>query len=192
MSKVKVGMKFPKFAKIASEAQATLPTYGAEIVDIGEAISGNLTVNLASGELYSNDALNIKMTDFANASIALETDGLDDEVATVLFGATANEGLVTYKAGDAAPNGGLTYYTPMRDKTGAVYYKGYFFPKVQAAMGNDNAATKGSSISFQTANTTFTIMKCNSDAWMQTEVLSTEAEALAWCETKLGKTTGGE
>ncbi len=189
MSKVKTGMKLPKFAVIKTEPANALPTYDTEIVTIGEAITGNLTVNQASGELYSDDALNIKVTDFSNGSLSLETDGLDDEVATVIFGATSAEGLVTYSAGDVAPNGGLTYYVPMRDKTGTAYYKGYYFPKVQAAMGNDNASTRGSSISFQTASTTFTVMKCNSEVWMQTEILETESAAVTWCETKLGKTT---
>lgn len=188
MSKVKMGMKLPKFAKITSEGAAALPTYdNTKMVTVGEAISGNLTVNLTSGELYSDDALNIKVTDFASAALALETDGIEDEVATTLYGATAAAGLVTYKAGDVAPNGGLTYYTPMKEKSGKVYFKGYYFPKTQAAMGNDNSATKSGSISFQTANTTFTIMKCNDGTWMQTEIFEDEAAALAWCETKLGK-----
>lgn len=191
MSKVKCGMKCPKFAKITEESASALPTYDSTIVTIGEAISGNLTINLATGELHSDDALNIKVSDFSSGTLALETDGLDDEVASALFGATAATGLVTYSAGDTAPNGGLAYYTPMRDKTGTPYFKGYYFPKVQAAMGNDNAATKGSSITFQTANTTFTIMKCNTGAWMQTEILDAESEAAAWCETKLGKTASG-
>lgn len=188
MSKVKTGMKLPKFAAIKTEAANALPTYDTTIVTIGEAIAGNLTVNQTSGELYSDDALNIKVTDFSSGSLALQTDGIDDEVAAAIFGATAESGLVTYSAGDVAPNGGLTYYAPMRDKSGTAYFKGYYFPKVQAAMGNDNSATKGNSISFQTANTTFTVMKCNSGVWMQTEILGTEEDAINWCESKLGKT----
>ena len=177
MSKVKMGMKVPKFAKITAEGAAALPTYDStKIITVGEAVSGALTINRANAELYSDDGLNVKADEFSSASLALETDGIEDDVA------------VTYSAGDVAPHGGLVYYTPMKDRSGAVYYKCYFFPKVQAAMGSDNAQTKASSVTFQTANTTFTIFACNTGAWMQTEIVESEAEAVTWCETKLGKT----
>lgn len=185
MSKVKIGAKYPRFAPIVAEPASALPTYGAEKVTIGEMIKSDLTINLASGEIFSDDALNIKLAEFASGTVAMETDGIDDEVAGALFGATVDEGLVTYNVGDAAPNGGLGYYAMMKDKSAGTYYKAYYFPKVQAAMGNDNSATKSGSISFQTANTTFTVMKCNNGDWMQTETLATEAEAVEWIEKKL-------
>lgn len=193
MSKVKMGAKYPNFAPIESEPTDALPKYKTSgKVTLGELIAANMTVNLADGELYSDDALNIKVTEFSSATVAMETDGMDDSVAQTLYGATveASGGLVTYNVGDVAPNGGLVYYVMMKDKTNATYYKGYFFPKVQAAMGNDNAATKGSSISFQTANTTFTVMKAENGDWMQQETLATEAEAIAWCDAKLTSADG--
>lgn len=189
MSKVKMGMKVPKFAKITAEGAAALPTYDStKIITVGEAVSGALTINRANAELYSDDGLNVKADEFSSASLALETDGIEDDVAAAIYGAAVASGLVTYSAGDVAPHGGLVYYTPMKDRSGSVYYKCYFFPKVQAAMGSDNAQTKASSVTFQTANTTFTIFACNTGAWMQTEIVESEAEAVTWCETKLGKT----
>lgn len=185
MSKVKMGAKYPRFAPIKAEPAGALPTYETEKVTIGELISSNLTVNLANGELFSDDTLNIKVSEFASGSIAMNTDGIEDEVASALFGATAQDGLVVYNVGDVAPNGGLAYYAMMKDRGGKVYYKGYFFPKVQAAMGNDNVATKSGSISFQTANTTFTVMKCENGDWMQTEIHATEGEARAWVDAML-------
>ena len=187
MSKVKMGAKYPRFAPIKSEAANALPTYDTAKVTIGELIAANMTVNLTSGELYSDDALNIKASEFSSATVAMETDGMEDEVAKALYGATieTDGSLVTYNVGDAAPNGGLAYYVMMKDKAGKTYYKGYFFPKVQAAMGNDNAATKGSSISFQTANTTFTVMKAEYGDWMHTEIHAAETEAKAWVDACL-------
>lgn len=192
MSKVKMGAKYPRFAVIASEAADALPTYESEKVTIGELIAANLTVNLANGELYSDDALNIKVSEFSSATVAMETDGMEDAVASALYGASveASGGLVTYNVGDVTPNGGLAYYVMMKDKTGKTYYKGYYFPKVQAAMGNDNAATKGSSVSFQTANTTFTVMKAENGDWMQTEIHDTEAAAKAWVDACLTTSSG--
>lgn len=187
MSKVKMGAKYPRFAPIKSEPENALPTYDTKKVTIGELIAANLTINLASGDLYSDDALNVKVSEFSSATIAMETDGMEDDVAEALYGATieSDGSLVTYNVGDVAPNGGLAYYAMMKDKSGKVYYKGYYFPKVQAAMGNDNASTKGSSISFQTANTTFTVMKAENGDWMQTEIHETEAAAKAWVDSML-------
>lgn len=192
MSKVKMGAKYPRFVAIKTEEADALPTYDTEKVTIGELIAANMTVNLANGELYSDDALNIKVSEFSSATIAMETDGMEDAVAKALYGATvdAEGGLVTYNSGDVAPNGGLAYYVMMRDKTGKTYYKGYYFPKVQAAMGNDNAATKGNSVSFQTANTTFTVMEAANRDWMQTEIHETEAEARAWVDACLTSGSG--
>ena len=190
MSKVKMGAKYPRFAPIKSEAANALPTYDTAKVTIGELIAANMTVNQASGELYSDDALNIKVSEFSSATVAMEIDGLEDDVAKALYGATVESdgALVTYNVGDVAPNGGLAYYVQMRDKAGKAYFKGYYFPKVQAAMGTDNAATKGSSVSFQTANTTFTVMKAENGDWMQTELHDTEAAAKAWVDSVLTST----
>lgn len=185
MSKAKVGMKCPMFAPITAEAAGKLPTYGEKIL-VGEAISASLTVNMTSGELHGDDALLIKVSDFVSGTIALNTVGIDDDVAAALYGATVDEGLVVYNAGDSAPNGGFAYYAPMVEaKTNKPYFKGIYFPKVQAAMGNDNSATKAGSVTIQTANTTLTVMKAENGDWMHTEILETEAAALAWVEACL-------
>ena len=193
MSKVKIGAKYPCFAPIATEPAGELPTYSTPITVIGELISAALSVTLASGQLYSDDALNISVNDFVSAQVAMVTDGLDDESAKAIYGATIEEegSLVTYNVGDEAPYGGLAYYCQMKSKTGGAYYKGYFFPKAQAAMGNDSSTTKGSSVTFSTNNTTFTIMKADNGDWMQTEILDSETAAKSWVTTKLTSSTGG-
>ena len=193
MSKVKIGAKYPCFAPIATEPESELPTYSTPITVIGELISSNLTITLATGELYSDDALNISVSDFVSGQVAMTTDGLDDEAAEGIYGATIEEegSLVKYNVGDEAPYGGLAYYCQMKSKAGGTYYKGYFFPKVQAAMGNDNSSTKGSSVTFSTNNTNFTVMKANNGDWMHTEVLDSEAAAKAWVTSVLTTQSGG-
>ena len=192
MSKVAYGAKRPRFAPIATEPAGALPTYTADsAVTVGELVSANLTVNMVSGELDSDDALNVKVEEFRSGTLAMVTDGMEDETAEAIYGATVEEGLVTYNIGDVAPNGGLTFYRRMKDKSGVVYFQGVFYPKVQAALGNVNSATKGSSITFSTANTNFTIMAAANGAWMLTETLATEAEAESWCDEQLGITGVG-
>ena len=41
-----------------------------------------------------------------------------------------------------------------------------------------------------TSATTFTVFRCNSGAWRITKEFTSESECIAWCDTKLGKSTG--
>ena len=108
-----------------------------------------------------------------------------------LYACTVEEKKVHYKAGDSAPLGGLAYYKVLMRK-GVKLFKGYFYPRVKAVLGNDNAATKADSITFGTNSTTFTVFRCNSDDWRITEELTTEAAAKAWVKEQLkGTVTPG-
>ena len=161
------GAKRPVFAPIKTTPDGALPTYDYEKkVTIGKLVKADLTVTNASGELYGDDALAEKVDMFASGSLALETDDKTDEVQTALHGATKDveSGEVTDSDGDVAPRGGLVYYKVIMRK-GIRYFKGIFHPETKAILGNDSAATKGSSITFGTSNTTFTIFRCNSGAW---------------------------
>lgn len=178
------GAKYPCFAPFAGEEPANaLPNYGAAVV-LGRMISANLTVNLASGDLYSDDSMSEKVDEFASGTIALETDDILDDVASVIYGATVAEKKVTYGKEDAPPLGGLAYYKVLQ-RNGKRFYKGYFYPKTQAALGNDTAQTRGNSITFGTSSTTFTVMPAETGAWRITETFDTEAACRAWVQEQL-------
>ena len=76
---------------------------------------------------------------------------------------------------------------------GKKYFKGFFYPKVKAALGNDNAATRGSSITFSTALTTFTVFAPEVGDWRITKTFDNEAAARGWVQSKLNvsKSTPG-
>ena len=169
------GAKHPCFKKDGSEAGIVL----------GKLVSANLTVNLASGELYADDGLDEQLSEFASGTLAMETNDLTDENAAQIYGCKVANQVVTYNSGDTAPSGCLGYYKSlMRNKV--KYYKGIFYPCVRAALGNDNAQTKGSSITFATTQTTFTIMAKDNGDWRETETFTSEAAARAWIESKCG------
>ena len=174
----KFGAKYPCFCKDGED----------EGVILGKLVSANLTVNLASGELYADDILAEQASEFASGSLALETDDMTDAVAGVVYGATVADGVVTYKSTDTAPYGVLAYYKVLM-RSGTKYYQGYCYPKAKAAIGNDNAQTKGSSITFQTTQTTFTIFAdAGTNAWRETKTFSTESDAIAWVKSKVSIT----
>ena len=165
------GAKYPCFCRSGASAGVVL----------GKLVAANLTVTLASGELYADDALDEQLSEFASGSIAMETNYLTDDNAEEIFGCDVTDGLVTYNVGDTAPAGGLGYIKSlMRNKT--KYYKGFYYPVARAALGNDNAQTKGSSITFATAQTTFTIMADDNGDWRKTKTFDTEAAAKAWLQ----------
>lgn len=180
------GAKYPCFAPISAEPDQALPTYDtAHRIEIGKLVKADLTVNLASGEIYANDVLAESVSEFASGTIAMETDDMEDTAATVVYGVTVTNKLLADNVADAAPEGGLAYYKKLM-RNGKILYKGFFYPKVKAALGNDSAATKGSSITFSTTATTFTVKACGNGDWRQTEVLETEAAAKAWVKERLG------
>ena len=185
------GAKRPRFAPVATTPEGALPTYDFEkVVTIGKLVKADLTVTNASGELYGDDALAEKVDMFASGTLALETDDKTDEVHAALHGATKDttSSEVTDKDTDVAPRGGLTYYKVII-RNGVRYFKGVFLPLVNAILGNDSAATKGSSITFGTSATSFNVFRCNSGAWRIQKEFTDEAECVTWCDEKLGKTT---
>ena len=179
------GAKFPYFNPVAEEPDGKLPIYkNPEPVRIGRLVKADLTVNLASGKLFADDGLAESVEEFSSGSIAMETDDMEDGVASVVYGAEVKDGEVRYTTADAPPAGGLAYFKKlMRRKK--VIYKGYFYPLVMASLGNDTAQTKGDSITFGTNNTTFTVFACEDASWRHTKEFPTEAEALAWIKEKL-------
>ena len=167
------GAKYPAFKATGADAG----------VSIGKLVSANLTVNLASGELYADDALAEQVSEFASGSIAMETDDMTDDVASVVYGSTVINKICTYNTGDTAPEGVLGYYKAlMRD--GKKLYKGFVYTRCKASLGNDNASTKGSSITFGTTSTTFTVMPDSNGDWRKTQEFDTEAAAKTWIDTE--------
>ncbi len=170
----KFGAKYPCFCVSGED----------EGVVLGKLVSANLTVNLASGELYADDVMAEQASEFASGSIAMETDDMTDAVAAEIYGATVSDGAVLYKSDDAAPTGGLAYYKVLM-RGGVRSWQGYYYPRAKAAVGNDNAQTKGSSITFSTTSTTFTVMPDeDTGEWRETQSFDTEAAAIAWVNDK--------
>lgn len=183
-----VGLKHPCFAPIATEPAGSIPTYGSGI-SLGKAIAANLSVNFASGELDADDEIAEHEEEFRSGNIACETDEMQDAPATVVYGATSEGGEIKYNKNDTPPYGGFGYYRKKK-RNNVAYWKGFFYPRVKATVGNENAQTKGQSISFQTNSTTLMVLPCKSGDWrILSEDLTSEAAAEAWVDSKLNVAT---
>ncbi len=184
------GAKYPYFCPVKEEPDDARPTYDGEPVRIGRLVKADLSITLASGQLYADDQLAESVDEFVSGSVAMETDDMTDDTAAVVYGATVEDGTVHYNVGDDPPKGGYGYIKKlMRNKT--VLYKAYFYPLVKAVLGNDSAATKSNSITFGTTTTTFTIFACETGDWRDTHEAATEAEALAWLKAQFGGAAPG-
>jgi len=165
-----------------------LPIYKGEPVCIGRLVKADLTVNLASGKLFADDVLSESLEVFASGSIAMETDDMTDEVASVVYGAKVTDKVVSYNSGDDPPAGGLGYLKQLMRKHKTLY-KAYFYPLVKAALGSDTAQTRTDSITFGTNATSFTVFACESGDWRLTKEAATEAEALTWLKEQFKTAT---
>lgn len=152
-----------------------------EGVVLGKLVSANLTVNLASGEIYADDGMAEQLSEFASGTIAMETDDLEDEKASKVYGCKVNDGEVTYNKGDTAPRGCLGYYKVLM-RNGVKYFKGYFYNRVRAALGNDNAQTRGNSITFNPVATTFTVFADDNGDWRKTHTFDKVADVRKWID----------
>lgn len=169
------GLRYPCFKKSGSSKGLLL----------GKAVVANLTVTLASGELYADDGLAEQLSEFASGSLAMETDNMADAIAGALYGCTVTNGLVVYNKNDTAPEGTAGYMKVLMVR-GVKKYRVYIYPRAKAALGNDNGQTRGSSITFQTAQTTFTIFADDKGDWRHTKEFDDEAVAKAYLFEQCG------
>lgn len=180
------GAKYIKFAQIKSEENGKLPTYD-EAVELGGLVKADLTVNLASGEIYANNALDERIEEFVSGTLAVEVSDMTDEVESAVFGSTLKDEELVDNTADTIPYGGIAYYKTLIRK-GKKMYKAYYFPKAKAVLGNDSAATKGSSITLASTPLSFTIFEPDTGDWRYRQTFEKEEEAVAYVDGKLTTT----
>lgn len=178
------GAKYIKFAPISEELETALPKYG-EGFQIGALVRADLTVNLASGEIYGDDVLDERIEEFVSGTLSVEVTDLEDEKENVIFGSSLKEDKeLVDSTKDTIPYGGLGYLKTLI-RGGKKLYRAYFYPKVKAVMGNDNAATKASSITLASSPLSFTIFEPKTGDWRYRKTFNSEAEAKAYIDEKL-------
>ena len=85
------GAKYIKFAGIKGEPAGKLPIYEAA-VELGKLVKAELTVNIATGELYANNMLAEKSDEFISGTLAVEVDDMEKEVEGAVYGSAYNDG----------------------------------------------------------------------------------------------------
>ena len=102
-----------------------------------------------------------------------------------MFGSNlSSDGDLSYSFDDESPQGGLGLLSKRKYK-GKVFYKGIFYPKVQAVRQGVTYNTKGTSIQLTGDDLSFhgTVPACRKSK-IESKALETEALAQAWIDSK--------
>ena len=193
-----IGMRNPKFWPItAPRVDGTAITYGTA-VDIGPAVSANVTFDTADNPDYGDDVIIDNDKGVNGYSIALETNDVSAAARAACLGwkavSSGTPAAVThYEVTDEAPpEGGLSYIRVKMFK-GVRKYEAFFFHALQFSDGGENASTKQRQITWNhpTMNASGIGVFIDSSGkakyfnWME---FDTEAAAKTWINSQGGAT----
>ena len=196
-----IGMRHVVVAKVATETTGQALTYSAGMV-AAKAIAGNLTWNRNDNPLYADDSIAENDNGATGGTLELNVDDLMDAVRAYMMGdeavtvGTGSAATTEYETTDQpAPYVGLGYMR-VRVKDGATSYQAVWYHKAQFAENNENAQTKGDTITWQTPTLNGRIMGVQNDAsgkirYRRRATFDTAAAAVAWLDAKAGVTAQG-
>lgn len=139
-----IGMDKLYYAAITDGANGE--TYGSPAL-IGKAMSADLSISYAEGELYGDDMLAESVREFQSGTITLGTTNLDASVVAALTGARVDShGALIDASEDSRPYVAVGF----RAKKSDGKYKYVWLYRVQFSTPSEKAATKGNSIAFAT------------------------------------------
>lgn len=146
---------------------------------LAEAITADLSVNVAEATLYADDALNQSVKEFTNGTIKLGVADLAaDVLASVLGQATDAAGITWASGDDVAP------YVAVGFRAAKIngIYRYIWLQKVQFKIPSESFETKGESISFKTPEIEGTFMKAIKNGMWKADYtgLPTSAVAASW------------
>lgn len=183
-------LQWAPFAETDPESADALPKYGTP-VNLGalNRVSESPTFSEAKGN--GDNALKVYVSEFVEATLAVEVTELSNANAAALTGATIAEDTgkdLQFGAEDNAPYGGLSFYINKALDDGTKVYQGVFYPKVKATMQGEEYTTKGQTITLTNSRLQFKSAPCKAGPWkILSDNLATEAAAAAWVNEKVKK-----
>ncbi|SCH77716.1 phage major tail protein%2C phi13 family [uncultured Dorea sp.] len=153
----------------------------------GKAIGINVTPNYAEGGLNADDVQSEYDKQFNYADVTLNTSTLPIEAHKKMFGHTVDEAKknVKFNANDQANYVGMGWISA-EVVDGARSYIGNFLKKVKFSEPSEEYSTKGDSIEYKTPSISGRALAMDNGDWKETEMCSTEADALKWIYTQFG------
>ena len=184
------GARFASFAENYTPTPGKSPTYGAAVpfaplVKVTESPSFNTV------KAYGDDRVTGQMSEFKECPIAIEVNDLPNATAAAVMGATLGEDQsLVWSSNDTIPYGGFVFHIhALLPDTNKKVWRAFFYPQVQAVIQGRDYSTKGDSIVLANEKLTLNAIAAMDDKWRyDSPDFDTEAEAIAWENTKLGAT----
>ena len=192
-----IGLSKPRFA---TYSESTQQYDGAKVA--GKAVNWNLALNGGSeNKLYGDNAPAESDAQFAGGTLAVSTTDIDPDILKVLLGITQTSetiGTATVKVLHYDDRQSVPYigFAGIRKAMvdGVVYYQAMMLNKVKPQNLNDSYETQGETINWIVPELVMEVFKDDTQyhEWKkESELLDTEAEALAVIEAWMAAPTPG-
>jgi len=145
------------YAPITEAPTTGFETYGTPVM-LAKAISAELSIELAEATLFCDDGPSEVVKEFKGGKLTLGVDEIGRAAAEVLTGAKSDsKGVLVSSSEDS----GQLVAVGFRAKKANGKYRYLWLYRVKFAVPSDSLATKGDSVSFQTAKIEGSIMQRN-------------------------------
>ena len=183
----RIGYKKGKYNKIDAETKKYAAVEGA-VPCLEKVIDEKFSAEYNSAELYADDALAECDYSFKKGTLSITVANDDDEKDAELMGNTIEDGEVTKKVSDTAPEFGYGHIVT-KMVGGVRKFKVEFFPRVKWTKITTDAKTRGESVEFGTTSIEGTVFPLDADfngmtagTWEKHQTFATEAEAEAYLD----------
>lgn len=187
----KIGLQYCAYAPYIEDEAAGTYSYGAGKRG-RKMMRADRKINFAESSLYCNDDVGEYAKEFIDGDLAVEQDEFTDIMRVDLLnnkvkeieinGESVKE--VSSTADDNPPYMGFGFIeTKIIDKQRK--YHAQFYKKVVFSEPDENAQTKGNSITWQTPTIAGKILKAIDGTWRDQVEVSSLATAIAWLTQKL-------
>lgn len=179
----KIGYKEFYWSKMDTEPENSVPTYKRG-KKIGKAVSCNVAITNAEGELYADDQLAEYIGEFSSGQLTAAVDHIALEDQAEVYGAQYVDDELLHNSNDTAPNGGTGGYQVLIHEN-VKSYRAWMFTKVKASIPDEDSTTRGNNVSFGTQPINMKIMSPKFGPWKRVKEFARENDAKAYLQTLL-------
>ena len=187
----RIGYKKGKYNKMDAETKKYVALVDGKVPCLEKVIDEKFAPEYNSAELYADDGLAETDYSFKKGSLTITVANDDDEKDAFLMGNTIEDGEVTKKIEDTAPEVGYGHIVT-KMVNGVRKYKVEFFPRVKFTKITTDAKTRGESVEFGTTAVEAVVYPLQAEfngmtagTWEKHQTFNTEAEAEAYLDACL-------
>ena len=183
-----IGLRKPIVAPATINAETGAITYGTKVA-FGKAVSFNDSPSIAEAKLYGDDVLAESEKAVTSSALSLGTTDVPDACKTVMFGhqksSAQGSNEYSYNVDDESAYVGFAVIG-VKKVDGVRSFEASFYPKTQWEEPTVDKSTRGENTEFTTPSTNGTALPDKDGNYKFEESFSTEADAIAYINTKFG------